>query len=93
MAIFAGQGTTKSHNFKVFKFQYLSEFLRYGPDVLHVIINFIGLKITLTIWCLAVLFHLFQEGGQMAPCAFSSETEMSPMIGLTVLSNLEAVLK
>ena len=46
MAIFEGQGTTKSHNLKIFKSQYLSEFLRYRPDFLHVIMNFIGLKIT-----------------------------------------------
>ena len=46
MAIFVGQGTTKSHNLKIFKSQYLSEILRYGPDFLHVFINFIGLKIT-----------------------------------------------
>ena len=46
MAIFVGQGMTKSHNLKIFKSQYLGKFLRYGPDVLHVIINFIGLKIT-----------------------------------------------
>ena len=31
--IFVGQGTTKSHYFKILKSQYLSEFLRYGPDI------------------------------------------------------------
>ena len=45
-AIFVGQGTTKSHNPRIFKSQYLSECLRYEPDFLHVIINFIGFKIT-----------------------------------------------
>ena len=44
MAIFVGQGTTKSRNPKIFKSQYLSDFLRYGPDFLHVIINIIGFK-------------------------------------------------
>ena len=44
--MFVGQGKTKSHNLKIFKPQYLIEFLRYGPDFLHVIIKFIGLKIT-----------------------------------------------
>ena len=44
MTIFVGQGTTKSHYLQIFKFQYLSESLRYGPDFLHVIIT---LKITL----------------------------------------------
>ena len=43
-AIFIDQGTTKSHYLKIFKSQYLSEFLRYGPDFLHVIINLIGFK-------------------------------------------------
>ena len=45
MAIFVGQGTTKSRYLKIFISQYLSEFLRYGPDFLHVTIDFIGLKI------------------------------------------------
>ena len=46
MAIFVGQGTTKIRNLTIFKSQYLGEFLRYGPDFLHVIINIIGFKIT-----------------------------------------------
>ena len=46
MALFVGQGTTKSHNLKIFKPQYLIDFLRYGPDFLHVIIKFVCLKIT-----------------------------------------------
>ena len=33
MAIFVGQGTTKSPNLKIFKSQYLSEFVRYGPEI------------------------------------------------------------
>ena len=45
-AFSVGLSTTKSHHLKIFKFQYLGEFLRYGPDFLHVIINFIGFKIT-----------------------------------------------
>ena len=36
MTISVGQGTTKSRYLKIFKSQYLSEFLRYGPDFLHV---------------------------------------------------------
>ena len=44
-AILVGKGTTKSPNLKIFKSQYLSEFLRYGPDFLHVIINLTGFKI------------------------------------------------
>ena len=30
--IFVGQGITKSHNIKIFRSQYLGEFLRNGPD-------------------------------------------------------------
>ena len=46
MAIFLGQGETKSHYLKIFKSQYLIEFLRYKTDFLHVLIDFIGFKIT-----------------------------------------------
>ena len=46
MAIFVGSGRTKSQYRKIFKFQYLTEFLRCGPDFLHVIRNFKGFKIT-----------------------------------------------
>ena len=45
-AISVGQGMTKSHYLKIFKSQYLVEFLRYGYNFLHVIITFIGFKIT-----------------------------------------------
>ena len=34
-AIFVGQGVTKSRYLKIFKSQYLGEFLRYGPDFWH----------------------------------------------------------
>ena len=34
-AIFVDQGATKSHYLKIFKYQYLSEFLRYGPACDH----------------------------------------------------------
>ena len=46
MTISVGQGTTKSRYLNNFKSQYLSDFLRYGPDFLHVIIDLIGFKIT-----------------------------------------------
>ena len=45
-AIFVGQGMTKSHFLQIFKCQYLVEILRYGSNFLHVIITFIGFKIT-----------------------------------------------
>ena len=48
MAIFVGQGMTKSRYLKIFKSQYLVEFLRYGPNFLHVIIALKGFEITLT---------------------------------------------
>ena len=51
MAIFVGQGMTKCRYLKIFKLQYLVEFLRYGPNFLHVIIALIGFKITFSnIW-------------------------------------------
>ena len=37
---------TKSHLLPIFKCQYLVEILRYGYNFLHVIITFIGFKIT-----------------------------------------------
>ena len=46
MAIFVGQGKAKSCYLKIFKSQYLVEFLRYGPNFLHVFITLTGLKIT-----------------------------------------------
>ena len=46
--IFVGQGTIKLCHLKSFKSQCLSEFFRYGPDFLHVIITFIDLQITIS---------------------------------------------
>ena len=46
MSIFVGQGMTISRNLKIFKSQYLIKFLRYGYNFWHVIITFIGFKIT-----------------------------------------------
>ena len=43
---FVSQGETKSQYIKFFKSQYLTEFFRKGPTFLHVIIVFIGSKIT-----------------------------------------------
>ena len=48
MAIFVGQGMTKYRYLKIFKLQYLIEFLRYGPNFLHVIIALKGFKTTPT---------------------------------------------
>ena len=36
LAIFVGQSTTKSCQLKIFKSQYLIDFLRNGPDFMHV---------------------------------------------------------
>ena len=46
MAISVSQGKKKSQKLKFFKSQYLAEFLRQGPKILHGIITFIGFKIT-----------------------------------------------
>ena len=48
MAIFVGQGMTKCRYLKIFKLQYLVEFLRYGPSFLHVIIALKGSEISPT---------------------------------------------
>ena len=53
---------TKSRNLKIFKSQYLSKFLRFGPDFLHVIMNFktlplIGLTIFLFLNSLSILWE------------------------------------
>ena len=39
---------TKSHFLQIFKCQYFVKILRYGSNFLHVIITFIGFKITLS---------------------------------------------
>ena len=77
MEIFVHQGTTKSCNLKIFKSQYLSEFLRYGPDFLHVIINFIGFKITFSNMGSHGAPSLISRGWSNPPPAFS------PLIGKT----------
>ena len=46
MAISVSQGKSKSQKLPFFKFRYLTEFLKKGPKILHVIITFIGFKIT-----------------------------------------------
>ena len=46
MAIFIGQGKTISHKLKFFKSQCLAEFSRQVPRILHVMITFIGFKVT-----------------------------------------------
>ena len=44
IANFVGKGTIKSRNLKTLKYQYLSKFLKYGPEFLHEIIDLIGFK-------------------------------------------------
>ena len=48
MAIFVGKGLTKCRCLKISKLQYLIEFLRYGPNFLHVIIALKGFEISPT---------------------------------------------
>ena len=67
MAIFAGQGMTKYHFLEIFKCQYLVEILRYGSNFLHVIITFIGFKITFSnIRCHGAPW-LISRGWRLAP--------------------------
>ena len=82
---FVGQVTTKSHNLKIFKSQYLSEFLRYRLDFLHVIMNFIGLKITFSNMGSHGALSLISGGWpKKPPPPFSWESETSPLIGLSL---------
>ena len=74
-AIFVDQVTTKSQYLKIFKSQYLSEFLRYGSDFLHLIIDFIGSKITFK-----VLHHSFW-GGQNDPSHLAHNLKYRPLQG------------
>ena len=67
MAILAGQGKTKSHKLKFFKSRYLTEFLRQGPKILHVIITFIGFKITFSNIGSHMTPQLISRRGRSAP--------------------------
>ena len=67
MAIFVGQGKTKSCYLKNFIFQYLVEFLRYGPNFCHVIIPLTDFKIT---FC--------KIRSRDAPCLISRGVALSP---------------
>ena len=71
---------TKSHYLKIFKSQYLVEFLRYGYNFLHVIITFIGFKITFS----NIMSHgaplLISRGWRLAPLPRFSK--LSQTLGL-----------
>ena len=75
-AIFVGQGMTKSHCLHIFKCQYLIEILRYGANFLHVIITFIGFKIT---------FSNIRSHG--APLLISRGWRLAPPPGLLTIQN------
>ena len=82
-AIFISQGGTKSCNLKIFKYQYFSEFLRYGPEFLHVIINLLGFNKTFRNMISHGAPSLISRGGpKWPPLAFSWESETSPLVGL-----------
>ena len=86
MTISVGQGTTKSRYLKIFKSQYLSEFLRYRPDFLHVIITFIGFQITFSIMGSYNTPPFISEVVSNCPFthAFSAESETLALTGLTL---------
>ena len=67
MAISVSQGKTKSQKLKFFKFRYLAEFLRYGPKILHVILTFIGFKITFSNMGPKTTPSLISRGGYQIP--------------------------
>ena len=74
--IFVGQGMTKSHCLHIFKCQYLIEILRYGANFLHVIITFIGFKIT---------FSNIRSHG--APLLISRGWRLAPPPGFLTIQN------
>ena len=67
MTIFVGQGMTKSRYLKIFKSQYLVEFLRYGYNFFNVITTFIGFKITFSNIRSHVAPLLISKGWRLAP--------------------------
>ena len=71
---------TKSHLLPIFKCQYLVEILRYGSNFLHVIITFIGFKIT---------FSNIRSHG--APLLISRGWRLAPPPGLLTLRNTLAL--
>ena len=76
MAIFLGQGDTKSCYLKFLKSQYLAEFLRLGPNFFHVIIIFMGFKIT---FC--------NKGSNKAPLLISRGLRLAPPQGFVAISD------
>ena len=70
--VLVDQKMTKSRNLKIFKSQYLSDFLRYQPDILYVIMHFICLKITFSnMWSHGTLSLISEWVAKMAIPAFS----------------------
>ena len=67
---------TKSHLLPIFKCQYLVEILRYGSNFLHVIITFIGFKIT---------FSNIRSHG--APLLISRGWRLAPPPGFLTIQN------
>jgi len=79
MAILVGKGMTKFRNLKIFKSQYLSGFLRYVPDILYVIMNFICLKITFSNMGFHSALSLISEWvAKMAPPHLDENLERRP---------------
>ena len=77
-AIFVGQGTLKYCNLKIFKSQCLIEYMRYGPNFLHVSITCLGFKIIFR--NMAYAFKDFWRVAKMPlPPLFSSESETLPL--------------
>ena len=83
-SIFIGQGKIMSHHLKIINSQYLSEFWRYGPDFLHVIITFIGFKITFNNMGSKVAPSLISRGGSLRhpPPVAATESDMPYEVGL-----------
>ena len=82
MAIFLGQGMTRSHFLQIFKCHYLIEIWRYGSDFLPVIITFIGFKITFSNIGPKTTPSLISKGGYQIPGVAWDEINTPWEIGL-----------
>ena len=96
MAISVSQGKTKSQKLKFFKSRYLTEFLRQGPKILHVIITFIGFKISFSNMGSEMTPSLISQGGPLRP-PHGSQRIRYPMGGrvkdISFFSSLDIILR
>ena len=76
---------TKSHFLQIFECQYLVEILRYGYNFLHVIITFIGFKITFSNIRSQGAPLLISRGWRLAPPGFFTLRQTFGLKGLRLI--------